>query len=419
MYYLKRVLRCTLDFGIFLAATFLFGIFLSRISVLGIVFAIDSDSTGDSTVAGDSAVSNIPRIAIQIIAKGFKDPVYLTYHPGLPGRLLVVEQAGKVVPLQGGKLLETPFLDLTSQVSSGGEKGLLSIAFSPDLEKHNKVYANYTAEKKQFLVSQLETIVSSFSLNVTDATALKSSERVVMRIVQPYENHNGGQLAFGPDGFLYIGMGDGGLRMDPHGHGQDTQTLLGDMLRIDPTKGDPYEVPSDNPFVESKRGAKEIFAWGLRNPWRFSFDRKTGTLWAGDVGQDTEEEIDIIEKGMNYGWSIFEGTICLRMKFDCLGLNHQSPVVTYGRKDGVSVTGGYVYRGKLFPNLDGIYFFGDFGSGKIWGLKYENGKVLWHKLMLDTELNISSFGEDSDGELYVVAHPQGEVYQVVEQGVIH
>lgn len=374
------------------------------------------DERSDAAVG--NIVGNIPGIAIRAIEKGFKDPVYLTYYPGLPGRLLVVEQAGKVVALQDGKRLETPFLDLTSQVSSGGEKGLLSIAFYPQLEKHNKVFANYTAEKKQFLVPRLETIVSSFSLSVTEMTALRSSEREILRIVQPYENHNGGQIAFGPDGYLYIGMGDGGLRMDPHGHGQDTQTLLGDMLRIDPTKGTPYEVPPDNPFVESKRGAKEIFAWGLRNPWRFSFDRKTGTLWAGDVGQDTEEEIDIIEKGMNYGWGIFEGTICLRMKFDCLGLNHQPPIVTYGRKDGVSVTGGYVYRGKLFPRLDGIYFFGDFGSGKIWGLKYEEGKVLWHKLMLDTEWNISSFGEDENGELYVVGHPQGEIFQIVEQGVL-
>jgi glucose/arabinose dehydrogenase len=237
-----------------------------------------------------------------------------------------------------------------------------------------------------------------------------------LTISQPYSNHNGGNLAFGKDGYLYIGMGDGGSANDPHGNGQNLVTLLGKMLRIDvdhTTEGKTYTIPPDNPFVGRKNAAPEIWAYGLRNPWRFSFDHATGLLYAGDVGQNAKEEIDVIRKGGNYGWNIMEGTICtpgVNRRCDRRGL--ELPIQDYPRSEGTVVIGGYVYRGHSLPNLCGTYLYGDFGNGRIFGLRYDGKSVTDAQRLLETGRPISSFGEDEQRELYLIDHG-GEIFKIV------
>lgn len=363
-----------------------------------------------------------PRIQLWLVDKGFTSPVHITYQPGFPKRLLVVEQEGRIVLVENEvRSKAEPFLDLSDKVESGGEKGLLSIAFHPNYPAKPKMYVNYTAPAPTLLGSKLETIVAEYDVSPETNRPVKSSERVILRIGQPFPNHNGGQIAFGPDRMLYIGMGDGGLRMDPQDNGQNVRALLGKMLRIDVdgrgSEGSAaYAIPADNPFADGARGAPEIWAYGLRNPWRFSFDMETGLLWAGDVGQDREEEIDIIEKGKNYGWDIMEGTICHRLGFECSSGWFESPIVVYGRSEGGSVTGGFVYRGKKFPTFRGWYFYADYLSGRIWGLHYVDGKLLGKSELLKTDHKISTFGQDASGELYLADHVSGEVYQIIEAG---
>jgi glucose/arabinose dehydrogenase len=252
-------------------------------------------------------------------------------------------------------------------------------------------------------------------------------------IKQPWGNHNGGQLAFGPDGYLYIATGDGGAGNDPNNNGQNRNTLLGTILRIDVDRRDgerAYGIPPDNPFVNTPGARPEIWAWGLRNPWRFSFDRLTGELYAADVGQDDVEEIDIIERGRNYGWRIMEGNICTPgVNPDCKPQGLTPPIYTYDHAVGRSITGGYVYRGQRFAELCGVYLYGDFVSQAIWGLRVKNGKVMQHKTLFaarsllrlavdyfrDDGLLISSFGEDEAGEVYVASYESGRVYRIVKK----
>ncbi len=344
------------------------------------------------------------------LAGRFSEPVGLFHAGDGSGRLFIVEQAGVVRIWQEGKI--STFLDLRDRVTSGGEKGLLGLSFHPTFSKNGRFFVNYTSK-----TGGLHTVISEWRVNPTRASGHvdRKSERILLTIPQPYANHNGGQIAFGPDGYLYIGMGDGGSANDPHGHGQNRESLLGKMLRIDVNRrgrGKPYGIPPDNPFMETKRS--EIWALGLRNPWRFSFDRGSGLLYAGDVGQDAREEIDVIRKGKNYGWNVMEGTICARGMKRCNTHGLTPPIFDYPRSEGTVAIGGYVYRGRAIPMLFGYYIYGDFGNGKIWALRYDGERLQGWSLLLSTGRNISAFGEDEAGEMYVVDY-NGTILKIVPQ----
>ncbi|OFV98767.1 MAG: hypothetical protein A3H28_01320 [Acidobacteria bacterium RIFCSPLOWO2_02_FULL_61_28] len=307
-------------------------------------------------------------------------------------------------------MLPTPFLDIQDRVRSGGELGLLGLAFHPRYPANGRFFLNYTRNGPE----GLETVIAEYAVSSANPNlANRNSERILLRFAQPFTNHNGGMLAFGQDGFLYIGTGDGGSAGDPMRNGQNVETLLGKILRMDVDSGEPYASPPDNPFV-GRAGRDEIWAYGLRNPWRFSFDRLTGRLIAGDVGQNRREEIDIIVKGGNYGWNIMEGMLCFLPSTNCNQTGLILPIHDYGRDLGTSVTGGYVYRGKSAPSLTGKYLFGDFGSGRLWALTETTGGQ-WEAEQLLTAGNISSFGEDEAGEVYVVDYG-GSVRQIIESG---
>ncbi len=307
---------------------------------------------------------------------------------------------------QGFNVLDI-VLDIQDRVSRAGrEEGLLGLAFHPGYSSNGRLFVYYTAAAPR------RSVISEFTAG-PDGSADPSSERIILEVPQPYWNHNGGMLLFGPDGYLYIGLGDGGSAGDPHGHGQDTNTLLGSILRIDvdrPQSGKAYGIPPDNRFARGG-GAPEVWAYGLRNPWRFSVDPVTGQMWAGDVGQNRFEEIDIIVPGGNYGWNLMEGATCFSPSSACDRTGLQMPVAVYGRADGCSVTGGYVYRGQRLPSLYGAYVFGDFCSGKVWALRHNGTAVVEGPVLIaDTGLSISSFGEDADRELYIVDH-NGGIYR--------
>lgn len=336
-----------------------------------------------------------------VIASGLSRPVDVQPAHDGTNRLFIIEKYGTIRMIENGQLLDAPFLNIDDRVNdSGNEMGLLGLAFHPDYEQNGYFYVNYTG-------SGGDTRISRF--HADGNTADPNSELVLLTIEQPYENHNGGAVAFGADGYLYLGLGDGGLAGDPHKNGQNTETLLGKILRIDINNGDPYVVPSDNPF------GNEVWAYGLRNPWKISFDRANGDLWIGDVGQGEWEEIDYFPAGSvggaNYGWSIMEGN------HDYDGEPQPGlllPVTEYSHSsgDGCSVTGGYVYRGSM-PEWNGIYIYGDYCSGKVWGLFQSNGA--WqNQLLFQMGVTITSFGEDEAGELYL-ASDNGNVYKLVKK----
>ncbi|WP_242920085.1 PQQ-dependent sugar dehydrogenase [Pontibacter liquoris] len=305
-----------------------------------------------------------------------------------------------------------PFLNITDRVVSGGERGLLGLAFHPDFRKNGYFYVNYTSGKP------LHTRISRFTAKPGTTQADPASEVVLLTFAQPYSNHNGGKVAFGPDNYLYIGVGDGGSGGDPQNNAQDRTKLLGKILRIDvnTTSGShKYGIPSDNPYAGNRQGFKEeIYAYGMRNPWKLSFDTKTGTLWAGDVGQNEIEEVDIIRKGGNYGWRIMEGTACYEPSKNCDKAGLIQPVHEYTHAEGASITGGYVYRGTKLPALQGSYIYGDYVSGKVWALTVDkNGKATGNKLLLTAGFPISSFGVDPNGELLVVRYgDKGKIYRL-------
>ncbi|MCS6884746.1 MAG: PQQ-dependent sugar dehydrogenase [Acidobacteriota bacterium] len=343
--------------------------------------------------------SQQPPFRLVQMLSGLRSPVYLTHAGDGSGRLFIVEQSGRVLIYKSGRILDRPFLDITSLVSFGGERGLLSIAFHPKYKENGRYFVNYTR------FGDGATIIAEYRVS-SDPDVSLTDGRVVMTIPQPFSNHNGGQLQFGPDGYLYIGMGDGGGAGDPLRAGQNLETLLGKMLRIDVDQGLPYSIPADNPFFGSIPGLDEIYALGLRNPWRFSFDRKTGELYAADVGQNRLEEVDLIVKGGNYGWNIMEGSLCFSPMTDCNKTGLILPIAEYGRDVGCSITGGYVYRGKKIPELDGVYLYSDYCSGVMLG--YKSGNVTQY---MRTGYRVSSFGEDEDGELYVLDY-RGTIYKI-------
>ena len=339
----------------------------------------------------------------------FDRPVFLTHSGDGSGRLFVVEQDGliRVFPNDPAAEQTEIFLDISGQVNSGpNEAGLLSMAFHPDYTDNGLFYLYYNR-------GNLETRIAEYRVSADPDRADPESERVLLDVDQPAGNHNGGQIAFGPDGYLYIGLGDGGGGGDPFGTGQDLSSLLATILRIniDSTDGSiAYAIPPDNPFVANGQDWRpEIWAWGLRNPWRFSFDRATGQLWAGDVGQNRWEEVDLIEKGQNYGWSLMEGFHCFGGA-NCQPDELALPVLEYDRDAGKSITGGYVYRGPRLPQLYGVYLYADFVSRRVWGLRYEADQVVDNRLLAVAPGGVSSFGEDAAGEVYVLTL-NGAVYR--------
>ncbi len=361
-----------------------------------------------ATCTSQEAVSQGP-VQIKKVFENlqFERPVYVTAPDNQGEHLFVIEQRGMVYrfPNRSGVTSDERklVLDIREQVRSPGddngnnEEGLLGMAFHPNFAENRKVYFDYTAAE-----GRRRNIISEWTVDPSSGKIQPDSERILMEINQPYWNHDGGHLAFGPEGYLYITKGDGGSAGDPKETGQDPTTLLGSILRIDvdsKENGKPYGIPDDNPFAGSKEGRPEIFAYGLRNVWRFSFDSKTGLLWAGDVGQNKYEEIDIVKKGGNYGWDIREGKHPFEQD-EQPKTKLIDPIHEYGRDDGVSVTGGYVYRGKQVPPLQGLYVFGDYGSGNIWALKF-NGTKKTGLTKLGKVESPSSFGTDRNGELYI------------------
>nr|MDO8109591.1 PQQ-dependent sugar dehydrogenase [Candidatus Sigynarchaeota archaeon] len=329
-------------------------------------------------------------------------------------RLFVVEQMGRITFFINDPNSTTihTFLDIHERVVSGGELGLLGLAFHPNFKNNGLFYVDYTAD------SPLRTVFSRFSINQSDASlANASSELLLLSIAQPFQNHNGGQLAFGPDGFLYIGMGDGGSAGDPFGNGQNKSTLLGKILRIDVDGKNGslnYGVPLSNPFSGNVQGfQKEIFAFGLRNPWRFSFDNLTGDLWCADVGQDAWEEVDVIVAGGNYGWNIMEGNHCYAPSSGCNSTGLMLPAWEYSHNQGDEcIVGGVVYRGSQLLQLEGKYICGDFISGRIWALDLDGTLVKNYTLLVHSSLGISSFGIDATGELLICAF-DGKIHDLV------
>jgi glucose/arabinose dehydrogenase len=354
-------------------------------------------------------------LGFEPVASDFDRPLFYADPNDGSGRRFVVEQEGRIRIVEDGDVLAEPFLDITDRVNSDGfEQGLLSMAFDPEFAESGLFYLGYTGKPQTNEVARFQ--VSKDDPNLADP----DSEVTLLSIDDPFENHNGGLVMFGPDGYLYVGLGDGGAGGDPEGNGQDLGTLLGSILRLDVSGGTdsddpPYAIPDDNPFVDDPDALPEIWAYGLRNPWRFSFDRETGDLWIADVGQNAWEEVDFQPAdspgGENYGWNIMEGAHCF-LEDGCATDGLVMPIAEYGHDLGDSITGGYVYRGEAIPSLQGVYLFADFGSGRLWGLqRTEDGEAIVTE-PIETGLAISSFGEDAAGELYLTAF-DGTVYRIV------
>lgn len=351
------------------------------------------------------------KIAEAFSGLSFSQPVEFCHAGDNSGRIFVAEKTGKIRVFLNDPQVQSSqvFLDLTSLVDSrSSEKGLLGLAFHPDYENNGFFYVNYT--------NQSNTVIARYQANPANpGQALPDSAKVILTLAQPYPNHNGGRLDFGADGYLYIAAGDGGSAGDPQNNAQDRSNLLGKILRIDVDKtdvGGAYGIPPDNPWAGNREGFREeIYAYGLRNPWKFSFDGERGWLWAADVGQNRLEEINIIEKGGNYGWNIMEGSAFYQNSGnnkDGLSL----PVWEYPHSLGNSITGGYVYYGTEIPGLGGAYIYGDFGSGAIWALWLDDGQAD-NRILLQSDLNISSFGLDQENELYILDY-RGKIYKLTQ-----
>jgi len=348
------------------------------------------------------------------MATGLVQPVAIVAAGDASDRIFLAEQRGTVRILAAGVLSATPFLDIRSRVLAGGEQGLLGLAFSPDYARNGRFYICYTRSPDG------ASVISRFTVSAEADLALASSEEVLLTVPQPFANHNGGQLAFGPDGFLYIGLGDGGSGGDPLDNAQNPAVLLGKLLRIDVDGvASGYAVPSDNPFVADPAWQPEIWAAGLRNPWRFSFDRATGDLFVADVGQETWEEVNFAPAGsgggQNFEWNRREGEACYNPAVGCLSPpNATPPVAVYDHGQGCSVTGGYVFRGPGNPALQGVYLYGDFCSGAIWGLR-PNGSGWDNQLLASSGVLISAFGEDEQGRLYLADYGSGRLLRIDQQ----
>lgn len=341
------------------------------------------------------------------VASGLQSPVHLT-SPASDARLFIVEQPGRIRIVENGQLLPTPFLDIVAKVSSGGERGLLSVAFHPQYAQNGQFYVNYTDKAGD---TRIERYRVSANRNLADP----ASASLVLHVRQPYSNHNGGLVAFGPDGMLYVGMGDGGGGGDPEEAGQDPLQLLGKLLRIDVDAAQPYGMPANNPYAGRPGGRGEIWALGMRNPWRFSFDHTAKLLYVADVGQNRLEEVNVVpagEAGVNYGWDVMEASDCFEPGSGCPRAGLTLPVLEYTHDDGCSITGGFVYRGQAIPGLQGHYLYADYCEGWVRSFRYTDGQAADKRSYpLPDVGNISSFGEDSQRELYLVSH-RGTVHRI-------
>ena len=373
-----------------------------------------TEAPAATATAGPTGAFDPADYTFELVAEGYTRPVLVTHAGDGSGRLFVVEQRGVITIIQDGQQLETPFLDIEAIVGDeSNEQGLLGLAFAPDYAETGTFYVNYTDTAGDTHVDECQ--VSEADPNAADPQSCTQ----ILFVEQPYPNHNGGHLAYGPDGYLYIGLGDGGSGGDPQGHAQNPRSLLGKLLRIDPSGDEsPYAVPMDNPYMGSTLGRVEIWVLGLRNPWRFSFDRATGDLFIGDVGQNAIEEISYLPAstpgGANLGWNYMEGNQPFPPGSQPpANRDFIPPIHDYSQNvGGCSVTGGYVYRGPSLPALDGVYFFGDYCTGNIWTLVSSGGTWV-HAPFAQTDFTISSFGEDEAGELYVLDHGAGAVYRLV------
>jgi hypothetical protein len=354
-----------------------------------------------------------PALALETVATGMDFPVFLTAPPGDP-RLFIPEKGGRIMIIRDGKILPAPFLDLSRQVANGGEQGLLGVAFDPHYANNGR-FVVYYADKSG------DSHIAVFHVSTDPDRADPASEKVALTIPQPFSSHYGGDVMFGPDGMLYIGVGDGDLGGDAQGYAQNPDDLFGSMLRVGLHDDGTVHAPADNPFVGRAGYRPEIWDTGLRNPWRYSFDRTTGDLYIGDVGQDQREEIDVAVaatgrgRGANYGWPIYEGTSCFASDTSrCTGRGFVLPALEYDHNQGCSVIGGYVYRGNAIPALQGTYFYSDYCKGWLRSFRYVGGqataKTEWPNLV--TKGQVTSFGEDAAGELYVLTQ-EGSIWKII------
>ncbi len=352
------------------------------------------------------------RIAVQLQewATGFKEPTDIQFVPGEPDRVLVLEKPG-TIQLVSKKDPKVRSVILKRAVKTASEMGLLGLAFHPDFARNRKIYINYNPEDgaKRTRISECVLDLKTFQAG---------QERILLEVAQPYPNHKAGQLVFGPDKMLYIGLGDGGFADDPQNHGQRTDVLLGKMLRIDVAadRAKPYRIPTDNPFLANKKYAPEIWATGLRNPWRYTFDA-TGRLIVADVGQNLWEEVTFVTKGSNQGWRVKEASQCFNPRKNCNATGMSDPWLEYGRDDGASITGGFVYAGNTVPALKGKYVFGDFVIGRIWAADLpaagsESKTSQTFEALGRWPIQISTFGRDANGEMYVADFPRGVIYRI-------
>lgn len=381
----------------------------TRLLSLGLVVALLRGCGGEGGAPITPPAQATEAVALRQVVTGLDFPVYLTAPAGDP-RLFIVEKTGRIRIVRNGALAPAPFLDLSAAVSNGGEQGLLGLAFDPQYATSGRFYVDYTDRNG-------DTRIARFRVSADPDVADAASKEILLTIDQPYSNHNGGQVAFGPDGFLYVGMGDGGSGGDPQGHGQNPDDLLGSLLRLDVSGPTGYTVPAANPYAAGG-GRGEVFSIGLRNPWRFSFDRRNGDLYIADVGQNEREEVDVSTaasgggRGLNYGWNRMEGTACYTGGCNRSGLT--LPVLDYTHADGCSITGGYVYRGTAVPAIAGHYFYADFCNGWVRSLRYADGRATesreWPALKPGGQ--VTSFGEDAAGELYVL-EADGKVFEIV------
>ena len=371
-----------------------------------------SATTGPEKSDGRAFDPDRVDIDLEPAASGFEAPLLIENAGDGSDRLFVGEQGGRVWVVDDGVVSGEPWLDIATRISAGGERGLLGLAFHPDFEDNGRFFVNYTDVNG-------DTVVAEYRTDADARVVDTASERVLLHIDQPYANHNGGNLEFGPDGYLYIGTGDGGGAGDPEENGQDLTTLLGKLLRLDvdsSSAGHPYAIPEDNPFADDPDARPEIWAFGLRNPWRFSFDSASDAIWIGDVGQSEIEEIDTApadKGGINYGWNVMEGDSCYA-ESDCdpIGL---LPVTEYGHDGGCSVTGGFVYEGGQNPDMNGGYYFSDYCSGSIWAIPSTATEPRSPSLLTESDRSISTFGLDESGELYAADISSGDILHLVDR----
>lgn len=377
-------------------------IILLMTTVVMIAIYTSRDQTTQTTIS----TSGTPIITTKRVATGFTEPTGIVSTPG-DTHLYIVEQAGTIRRVIPGQPDSALFMDITNKVFADGEMGLLGLVFHPNYAQNGYIFINYIDKDKNTVVARY---------HVADDTVDLNSEKVILHVDQPYTNHNGGDLAFGPDGYLYVAFGDGGQAGDPHDNAQNLNTLLGKILRIDIDTDQPYTIPGDNPFAGQEGKRPEIWSYGLRNPWRISFDSKTNDLYIADVGQGDLEEVDFqpagSKGGENYGWRCYEGTNEYNLA-GCTGVNHYvPPIVEYSHNEGrCSIIGGYVYRGTTQPTLEGKYFYGDFCGSQIY-VAEKNGDTWQQALALQTDFAISTFGLDSAGELYVTDYDTGNIYKI-------